>query len=161
MLDEHNISAVASYVTAGGGLAACTAMFWMWFKARLSKTDKEVSTNKAESQLIKTLEIENNTLRDRVNDAEKHYNAAVSRLAIVDQQQQKIDELQKIVSNFTNKLEEAYKMIQKLSVENATLTVHIRHIEEQNTDFKLQISNIEQQNSRMYSLLSSLERKES
>jgi DNA repair exonuclease SbcCD ATPase subunit len=151
------INTATSYASAAGGLVVLSTIFWMWVKSRLSQTNKDVTTDKAEVEMISVLQKENSELRFRVSEAEKHYNSAVARLAIMDQQQQKIDELQTLVNEFSKKLELASALIQNLSVENATLSTHIRHIEEQNITLKEQFEVIEKQNSKMFDIISSME----
>ena len=116
--------------------------FWLYrqFVRLKSRDGVELVKDRAETDVVKTLQeentkvrAENDRLKDRLDKVSEERNTAVQQLgkftAEAEMNRQKIGELQSSVTTMTGKLEEQTKLLQEVLVENAQLKSQLQHLE--------------------------------
>lgn len=131
--------------------------FWLYrqFVRLKSRDGVELVKDRAETDVVKTLQeentkvrAENDRLKDRLDKVSEERNSAVQQLgkftAEAEMNRQKIGELQTSVTTMTVKLEEQTKLLQEVLVENAQLKSQLQHLEYLNNKLEKELGEMMQ-----------------
>jgi seryl-tRNA synthetase len=138
--------------------------WWLYrqFTRLRSKDGLELVKDRAETDVVKTLQEENAKLRSegdklivRLDKVSEERNNAIQQLgkfsAEAEMNRTKIGELQTSVTNMTIKLEEQTKLLQEVLLENANLKSELRNMGQLNSRLEIDLTELKQAIARLES----------